>query len=56
MTFRVIELGPFGSRINRGTIRSLKDLPEGFEAKRIEGDLESKTVFIEPKRVTTAAL
>jgi hypothetical protein len=50
MTIRVIELGPFGCRINRGTIRSLKDLPEGFEAKKIEGDLDSKTVFIEPKR------
>ena len=49
MTIRVIELGPFGCRINRGTIGSLKDLPKGFEAKRIEGDLESKTVFIEPK-------
>jgi hypothetical protein len=49
MTIRVIELGPFGCRINRGTIRSLEDLPEGFEAKKIEGDLDSKTVFIEPK-------
>lgn len=53
MVIKVIELGPFGCRIDRGTAESLKDLPEGYEAKRIQNDLDAMVVYVEPVKGST---
>ena len=45
---RVVELGPFGSRIDRGTLKSLDDIPGGSEAKRIENHPDSVIVYVLP--------
>jgi len=49
MTIRLIELGPFGCRIDRGHVKDLRDLPVGYEAKRIEDAPDAMIVYIEPK-------
>ena len=48
MGYRVVELGPFGSRIFRETAESLKDLPRGYEAIRVEDKRHFPTVYVEP--------
>lgn len=48
MVIRLIELGPFGCRIKRGTAKSLSDIPRGYETRGVVVDLDSVTVFIEP--------
>ena len=48
MGYRVIELGPFGSRIFRGTAENLKDIPTGYDAIRVEDKRDSATVYVEP--------
>jgi hypothetical protein len=48
MGYRVIELGPFGSRIFRGTAENLEDIPEGYETIRVEDKRRSATVYVEP--------
>jgi len=59
MGYRVVELGPFGSRIFRGTAENLKDIfrgtaenlkdiPMGYEAIRVEDKRHSATVYVEP--------
>ncbi len=48
MGYRVIELGPFGSRIFRGTAESLEDIPRGYETIRVEDKRHSATVYVEP--------
>ena len=48
MKIRVFELGPFGSRIDRGTINGLEDLPEGYDTISIEKRSDTVTVIIEP--------
>ncbi len=48
MVVRLIELGPFGCRIDHGTVDSLQDIPEGYETKGVTVDPESVTAFIEP--------
>jgi hypothetical protein len=48
MGYRVIELGPFGSRIFRGTAENLRDIPVGYEAIRVEDRRHSSTVYVEP--------
>lgn len=48
MTIRLIELGPFGSRIDRGSAKDLRDLPLGYEAKKIEDAPDEVIVYIEP--------
>ncbi len=50
MIVRLVELGPFGCRIDRGTAKDLQDIPEGYETKGVTVNLESVTVFIEPAR------
>ena len=47
---RIVELGPFGCRIDRGIAESLEDLPEGYEAKGFEDGPDDVTVYVEPKR------
>ncbi len=48
MGYTVIELGPFGSRIFRGTAENLRDIPRGYEAIRVEDKMHSATVYVEP--------
>ena len=48
MGYRVIELGPFGCRIFRGTAKSLTDIPLGYEAIRVDEKRPSATVYVEP--------
>jgi len=48
MGYRVIELGPFGSRIFRGIAENLRDIPLGYEAIRVEEKRHSATVYVEP--------
>jgi len=48
MGYRIIELGPFGCRIFRGTAENLGDIPRGYEAIRVEDKRNSATVYVEP--------
>ena len=48
MVIKVIELGPFGYRIDRGIVEDLDDLPEGYEVRRTEGKDDTVIVYIEP--------
>lgn len=48
MIIRVIELGPFGCHIDRGSMKELENLPEGYEAKRVEAGAGTITIYIEP--------
>ena len=48
MGYRVIELGPFGSRIFRGIAENRRDIPLGYEAIRVEETRHSATVYVEP--------
>ncbi|MCW4036552.1 MAG: hypothetical protein NWE75_05100 [Candidatus Bathyarchaeota archaeon] len=48
MVVRVIEQGPFGCLIDRGTTDDPEDIPEGYKAKRMETSAETVTVYIEP--------
>ncbi|HUS77267.1 MAG TPA: hypothetical protein VM050_01190 [Patescibacteria group bacterium] len=50
MVVRVVELGPFGCRIDRGTIPDLSHLPEGYEVKNVTDELNAMTVYVEPVR------
>ena len=45
---QVIELGPFGSRIKRGIIKSLDEIPEGYEIKYVDYEDSLSKVYIEP--------
>ena len=48
MVVKLIELGPFGCRIDLGTADSLQDIPEGYEIKGVTVDPELVTAFVEP--------
>jgi hypothetical protein len=48
MVYKVVELGPFGSRIYRGVAETLKDIPLGYEAIRVADIQPSATVYVEP--------
>lgn len=48
MVIRLVELGPFGCRIDRGIAETLQDIPEGYENKGVKVDTDPVTVFIEP--------
>jgi len=50
MNVRVVELGPFGCRIDRGITESIEDVPEGYEVMSIETGPDTITVYIEPTR------
>ncbi len=45
---RVIELGPFGSRIDRGLIKDFDEIPEGYVAIAVDDDDYPSSVYIEP--------
>ena len=48
MEIKIIELGPFGSRIPKGMVNKLEDLPKGYRVWKIETEPKQKIVFIEP--------
>ncbi len=45
---RVIELGPFGSRIDRGLIEDLDEIPEGYVSIAVDDEDHPSSVYIEP--------
>jgi hypothetical protein len=46
---RVIELGPFGSRIDRGQINDLDEIPKGYIVKSLDKEDYPSIVCIEPQ-------
>ena len=48
MEYRVVELGPFGSKIYRGKTENLENIPEGYLSRMIVAKPKSTTVYIEP--------
>ena len=46
--YRIVELGPFGSRINHGTVEDMGQIPKNFEVTRVDDGSEITTVYIEP--------
>ena len=48
LVVQIVELGPFGSRINRGHTENIEDIPEGYKAVMIEPKLDGIIVYIEP--------
>ena len=46
--FKVIELGPFGSRIDQGLIEDLDEIPEGYEVIAVDDEDHPSSVYIEP--------
>jgi hypothetical protein len=46
--FRLVEMGPFGCRIERGRTQSLEELPEGFEISERGLSTNTDIVYIEP--------
>jgi len=48
MSIRLVELGPFGCRIERGTAEDIENVPEGYDVRSIETCLDVITVYIEP--------
>ena len=47
LVVQIVELGPFGSRINRGQTENIEDIPEGYKAVLIEPKLDCTIVYIE---------
>ena len=45
---RVVELGPFESRIDRGLVEALDDIPRGYVIKHMDDEDSPSTVYIEP--------
>lgn len=45
---RLIELGPFGSRIDRGTINNLDEIPKGYVIKTMDDKDSLSEICIEP--------
>ena len=48
MVVQLIELGPFGARINRGHRDEVEDIPEGYRRVSLETRSDSIIVYIEP--------
>ena len=46
--FRLVEIGPFGCRIERGKANSLDELPEGYEISKMDVSTNTEVVYIEP--------
>jgi len=45
----LIELGPFGCRINRGYVEHIEDIPEGYTAVRVIPGIDITISYIEPE-------
>ena len=52
--YRVIELGPFGCQMERGTVMSLEKIPTEYQVIEISED--TSTVYIEPTYENVQAL
>jgi hypothetical protein len=48
MEYKLIEMGPFGSRILRGTVDTLNDIPPGYKTIRVKMQNLLTTIYIEP--------
>ena len=48
MVVQLIELGPFGARINRGHRDEVEDIPEGYRRVSLETRSDCIIVYIEP--------
>ena len=48
LVVRLVELGPFGCRINRGIRDHIEDIPEGYRAVSIKATSDCIIVYIEP--------
>jgi hypothetical protein len=47
MSIRVVEYGPFGCQLDRGTVESMDQIPEGYSVVHVQvGD--GLTVYIDP--------
>lgn len=46
--FKVVEYGPFGCHIDRGIVKSMGDIPEGYKVVKVESS-EDVTIYIDPK-------
>ncbi len=47
MTLKIVEYGPFGCRLERGTVDSMDEIPGGYDVVRVEvGD--DTVVYIDP--------
>jgi hypothetical protein len=46
--FKLVEMGPFECRIERGRTQSLEELPEGYEICREGISTNTEIVYIEP--------
>jgi hypothetical protein len=49
MVVKVVERGPFGSRIKRGTIRRVEDLSDGYRVVDVEYGEGVEVLFVEPE-------
>lgn len=49
LVVQLVELGPFGCRINRGQRKNIEDIPEGYKAVSIKTRPDCIIVYIEPK-------
>jgi len=48
MVVRIIECGPFGCMLERGTAQNLEEISKKYEVVRVENG-EPKTVYVDPK-------
>ena len=48
LVVQLVELGPFGCRINRGQTKNIEDIPEGYKAVSIKAKSDCIIVYIEP--------
>jgi hypothetical protein len=49
MKMKVMEYGPFGCLVYKGTVDSLEEIPENYEKMKVEEDT-GVTVYISPIR------
>jgi hypothetical protein len=47
MSIRVVEYGPFGCQLDRGTVESMDQIPEGYYIVRAQAG-DGLTVYIDP--------
>jgi len=48
LVVKLVELGLFGCRINRGQAKDIEDIPEGYRAVSIDAKSDCIIVYIEP--------
>jgi len=55
LVVQLVELGPFGCKINRGQTENIEDIPEGYRAVSIKAKSDCVIVYIEPITRTLAS-